>query len=243
MWIVVIATALVCYVLEFVRPIVKRPRIATWALRVWSLNALHAAAIVATLLLWRRLAGSDASLLHLSERLPSASAGVVGYVAYTFVFYWWHRVRHRSDTIWRVFHQIHHSPVRLELVTAFYKHPLETLANAVIAGVLLFSVLGLDLQAAAVCTVAAALADLFYHANIRTPAWVGWFVQRPEMHRLHHEQGRHEGNYGDLPLWDALFGTLRLPEASPPVCGFDTDREERLIEMLSGVDVHRDGRS
>lgn len=103
--------------------------------------------------------------------------------------------------------------------------------------------LGLDARAAAVCTLLATLADLFYHANIRTPAWVGWFVQRPEMHRMHHESGRHEGNYGDLPLWDVLFGSLRKPEALPATCGFEPEREERLLEMLGGVDVHHDDRS
>ncbi|WP_426174595.1 sterol desaturase family protein [Massilia sp. TWR1-2-2] len=30
---------------------------------------------------------------------------------------------HESDWLWRVFHQIHHSPRRLEAITSFYRHP------------------------------------------------------------------------------------------------------------------------
>ena len=40
---------------------------------------------------------------------------LVGYLAITFVYYWWHRARHQSDVLWRVLHQLHHSPARLEL--------------------------------------------------------------------------------------------------------------------------------
>ena len=240
MWIAFVVVLAVCYALEFVRPVVDRPRIASWVFRVWALNLLNGIAVVAVVLLWHAVAG-DHSLLHLGRRLPWFAATLTAYLAYTFVFYWWHRARHASDDLWRIVHQIHHSPRRLETVTAFYKHPLETLLNGGLAAVLLFGVLGLDLRAAAGCALVAALTDLFYHANVRTPAWTGWLIQRPEMHRLHHEVERHEGNYGDLPLWDALFGTLRLPPKDAVSCGFSAAREERLLGMLAGVDVHRDG--
>ncbi len=242
MLIVLCLALAVCYVLEFVRPMVARPRIASWVWRVWALNLVHVAVAVSVVVVWRRMAAGSDSLLHLSASLPCLVAGTFAYVVYTFVFYWWHRARHRFDALWRVLHQIHHSPRRLETVTAFYKHPLETVVNATLAGLLMFQVLGLDLEAATLCTVLAGLADLFYHANVRTPRWVGAVVQRPEMHRLHHEADRHEGNYGDLPVWDYLFGTLRLPADTAVACGFTAEREERLAEMLRGIDVHREER-
>jgi sterol desaturase/sphingolipid hydroxylase (fatty acid hydroxylase superfamily) len=237
MWIALLIVGSSCYLLEFARPVVARPRIRSWVWRVWGLNVLQIPIVVVTMLVWHRLA-DGASLLHLSRMSSVWAAGVVGYVVYTFVFYWWHRARHASDLIWRTLHQIHHSPRRLELATAFYKHPLETLCNALLAAGLMFGVLGLDLHAAVLTTVLAGFADIFYHANVRTPGWVAWLVQRPEMHRLHHEYGRHEGNYGDLPLWDWLFGTLRLPSDAPIACGFDPELEERLLPMMRFVDVH-----
>jgi hypothetical protein len=28
--------------------------------------------------------------------------------------------------------------------------------------------------------------EFVYHMNIRTPEWLGYFIQRPESHRVHH---------------------------------------------------------
>ena len=75
--------------------------------------------------------------------------------------------------------------------------------------------------------------------NVRTSAWLGCFVRRPEMHRLHDEFDRYRGNYRDLPLRGWLFGTLRLPDAAPVRCGFDASRDERIVEMTVFADVHR----
>src|ERR1044072_4851092 len=50
------------------------------------------------------------------SRMPE---GLVGWFIGTFVFYWWHRLRHR-DGVWRIFRQVHHSPARIEILTSFY---------------------------------------------------------------------------------------------------------------------------
>jgi len=47
----------------------------------------------------------------------------------------WHRARHESDFLWRWLHQVHHSPVRIEIMTTFYKHPVEQLVNGVLSSV------------------------------------------------------------------------------------------------------------
>ncbi len=52
--------------------------------------------------------------------------------------------------------------------------------------------------------------------NIRTPQWLGYIVQRPESHSVHHGRGVHHYNYSDLPLFDILFGTFRNPRNSSP---------------------------
>ena len=75
---------------------------------------------------------------------------------------------------------------------------------------------------------------------MRTPRWVGWFFQRPEMHRIHHEHGRHRNNYGDIPWWDMLFGTYENPpRVGWPPAASTTRREQRLGDMLPCRDVHR----
>ena len=44
----------------------------------------------------------------------------------------------------------------------------------------------------------------------------------------------HGRNYGDLPLWDILFGTFHNPERFEARYGFGDDQEARLPEMLRG---------
>ena len=72
-------------------------------------------------------------------------------------------------------------------------------------------VLGLDPVAAALTGYIAAFYGYFQHMNIRTPRWLGYLIQRPEAHCIHHQRDVHAYNYGDLPVWDMLFGTFRNP--------------------------------
>jgi sterol desaturase/sphingolipid hydroxylase (fatty acid hydroxylase superfamily) len=180
----------------------------------------------------------------LSERLntfPAWASGFVGYLGVTFFVYWWHRARHASSLLWRLFHQVHHSPHRIEAVTAFYAHPADFLCNTLIVNVVAYSLLGLNINGAVWATIWVGVFELWEHTNIRTPRWLGYVVVRPEMHRVHHERDRHTNNFG-LPVWDMVFGTyensLRQVE-----CGFDADKERQLAAMLACRDVHKQGRA
>ena len=55
---------------------------------------------------------------------------------------------------------------------------------------------------------------MFQHANIKTPQWLCYIIQRPEMHGVHHGRKLHRLNYADLPLWDMIFGTFINPESA-----------------------------
>lgn len=178
----------------------------------------------------------NGALLPLGGWHPLAAGGLAYFVS-TFVWYWWHRFRHEKRALWLGLHQLHHSPARIEVMTAFYKHPLEQLANAILGGLVAGPLFGLPVAATAVLAVLAFAAECIYHTNVQTPRWLGWFVQRPEMHRVHHARGRHNSNYGDLPLWDWLFGTLDNPARADGPCGFEGDTEERVGDMLLFRDV------
>ena len=119
--------------------------------------------------------------------------------------------RHEHPLLWRGFHQIHHSPQRLEVITSFYQHPGEMVVNSIIGTFLVYAFLGLSPEAGGVYTLCTALGEFFYHTNVKTPRWVGFFFQRPEMHRIHHQVGRHKNNYGDITWWDMLFETYENP--------------------------------
>lgn len=230
-----------CVLLERLWPGWPLPRVKTWPVRVLLVNAFQVGVVLLAGLSWERWL-SSVSLFHLSSHVSPAAGGLIAYFIATFVFYWWHRLRHEHDALWRGFHQIHHSPRRLEVITSFYKHPGEMIVNSLIGSLLVYTLLGLSLEGGAIYTLCTALGEFFYHTNIRTPRWVGFFFQRPEMHRIHHQHGRHRNNYGDITWWDMLFGTYENPKEWRHQCGFDADKEERLLAMLAYRDVHADDR-
>ncbi len=233
----ILATFAFCFVLERVVPGWPLPRVQTWPLRVLVINGVQLCVVLLAGFTWERWL-SSASLFHLSEHVSPAVGGLVAYFIATFVFYWWHRWRHDYSCLWRVFHQIHHSPQRLEVITSFYKHPGEMIVNSIIGSLLVYTFLGLSLEAGAIYTLCTALGEFFYHTNVKTPRWVGFFFQRPEMHRIHHQHDRHKNNYGDITWWDMLFGTYENPKEWVHTCGFDDAKEQKLLQMLAYRDVH-----
>jgi sterol desaturase/sphingolipid hydroxylase (fatty acid hydroxylase superfamily) len=99
-------------------------------------------------------------------------------------------------------------------------------------------VLGLAPLAAAIVGYLVALFGMFQHWNVATPRWIGYIVQRPESHCVHHRLGVHYYNYSDLPVWDILFGTFRNPAKYMGECGFENGADRRLPAMLAFADVN-----
>jgi sterol desaturase/sphingolipid hydroxylase (fatty acid hydroxylase superfamily) len=227
-----------CFILERLVPGWDLPRVRTWPLRVLLVNLVQLGVVLVAGITWERWLSSS-SMFHLSDRVSPLAGGLVAYVIATFIFYWWHRWRHEVHFLWLGFHQIHHSPQRIEVITSFYKHPGEMIVNSIIGSLLVYTFLGLSLAAGAVYTACTALGEFFYHTNIKTPRWIGFIFQRPEMHRIHHQHGRHKNNYGDVVWWDMMFGTYENPKEFLSSCGFDDSQEQRLAEMLAYRDVHR----
>ena len=196
------------------------PSVATWWRRAALLNGFQLAVAWIAGRTWDRWLGEFRpwSIDHFSVEVQT----VLGYVAITFVYYWWHRARHRVPLLWRWVHQVHHSPARIEVITSFYKHPLEILLNSWLSVAILYFLVGVGPEAAAWAVLVTGVAELFYHWNVGTP---------------HHERGLHAFNYTDLPLWDVLFGTFRNPRAWMASCGFGEEREQRLGAMLRGREV------
>ena len=232
-----IASTLFFLILERVRPGRPLPRVKGWYARALLLNGVQLLITVGLNPVWNA-ALSGQSLVGLQRfALPPALEGFAAWFVGTFVFYWWHRLRH-ADGFWRIFHQVHHSPARIEGATSFYKHPVEILADAAIAAAVLYAVLGISLEGAFWNNFFAATAEYFYHANFKSPRWLKYFIQTPELHAVHHELDVHRYNFADLPLWDRLFGTYKDADAFVPACGFPRDNERYLGEMLIFRDVY-----
>ncbi|WP_374536482.1 sterol desaturase family protein [Chitinimonas taiwanensis] len=178
------------------------------------------------------------ALIQASRHLPDPVTGLLSFLLASFIFYWWHRATHRFDLLWRIFHQLHHSAKRVEALTAFYAHPMDTAAAVLISAFSSYLILGASPLAAAIALFLTGAFDLFLHSDLRTPRWLGYLVQRPEMHTVHHEQDHHAQNYG-LPIWDMLFGTWTNPKERSLALGFDEARSQRISDMLLFRDVHQ----
>lgn len=165
---------------------------------------------------------------------------IVGYIVLSAVAYAWHRTIHKVPFLWRTVHQIHHSPNRVDIPGAVLFHPVEIVAQVLLQLFVTVIVLGLTPLAAALVGYVAAFYGMFQHWNVRTPQWLGYLIQRPESHCVHHRKGYHACNYGDFPLWDILLGTFRNPPEYRGECGFENGADRRLLAMLAFVDVNAD---
>lgn len=178
------------------------------------------------------------SLLNIGTKLHPLIGAFVAYFIFTFIVYWWHRARHASNLLWKIFHQLHHSPKRIETLTAYYIHPLDLIANLMISNTIVFGILGLGIEGAAWYTIITGIAGFIIHANIHLPHQVGYVFQTPEMHRLHHKSKHHAHNYSDIVWWDMIFGTYKNPTTPIEQCGFDEESEDKIFSMLLAQDIN-----
>jgi sterol desaturase/sphingolipid hydroxylase (fatty acid hydroxylase superfamily) len=239
---VLIGIAIGFIVIERIWPANALPKVRAWWPRVIAVNVVQGGIIFVSGYTWDRWL-SGFSLFDLSVAFGESTWGVIaqGALAYfvsTFVYYWWHRWRHESRWLWRICHQLHHSPARIELVTSFYKHPVEITINSILSSAIVYALLGCSPAAGIVYTFLTAVAEYFYHWNIKTPHWVGYIVQRPESHRVHHRYMHHTHNFADLPMWDMMFSSFRNPREAIPLCGYHDWREDRFDDMIAFRDVH-----
>ena len=132
-------------------------RVHGWYPRATLLNVVQAAVAYLSTATWNQWF-PQFSLFHAGGHGFLADA-LVGYVAITFVYYWWHRARHENPFLWRWLHQVHHSASRLEVMTSFYKHPLEILINGVLSSAILYLLLGLNAESASLAFLLTGIAD------------------------------------------------------------------------------------
>lgn len=234
------------YALLFLAPflifdLVRRAR-RYEAVRGWKVCALIVSLAIfgATLgvgIVWGQLL-PEWSLID-GAALGTWGGAVAGILVYELAHYWYHRAAHEWNWLWRLGHQMHHSAESLDAFGAYYMHPIDAALFTTWSVLVFYPLLGLAPESAATAAAFLAFNAAFQHANIRTPRWLGFLVQRPESHAVHHGRGIHRGNYSDLPLWDIVFGSFRNPRAGtePRAAGFYDGASTRIGEMLACRDV------
>lgn len=206
-----------------------------WRARGFLVSAFAFALSIATATFWGTLL-EGVSLIDASG-LGIWGGAAVGVLAYELLHYAYHRAAHEGDWLWRFGHQLHHSAESLDPFGAYYLSPLDTIAFTSLSSLVFFPVLGLPVGAGVIGSAFLTFNAVFQHANLNTPRWLGYLIQRPESHSLHHGRGVHAYNYADLPLVDMLFGTFCNPDEHRAEVGFHPGASARLGSMLIGRDV------
>lgn len=206
-----------------------------WRLRGFVVTVAIVAFSGYVALFWGNVLG-DFHLLD-GSGLGIVGGAAVGILVYEFAHYWYHRSAHELDWLWRLGHQMHHSAESLDAFGANYLHPIDAAMFSTLSSLVFFPLLGLVPEAGAIGAVFLTFNAMFQHANVATPRWLGYLLQRPESHSVHHARGVHRFNYADLPLWDMIFGTFRNPAEFEAEQGFYKGASARVGDMLLFRDV------
>lgn len=235
-------------VVEALFPARALPKVKGWLARSIAVFIIYFYLASYLPLLWDKFLASY-QLLDLGSMNVYISA-LIAMVVYQFVLYLWHRAIHQSNLLWRLFHQMHHSVERIDTFGAFYFSPLDMIGFTMIGSLSSVLIIGVSPQAATYFIYMSMFMAIFSHTNIKTPQWLGYIIQRPESHAIHHGTGIHRYNYAELPIFDILFGTFRNPKNFNQEAGFYTGASARIADMLMFRDVshpkqkkqHRQGR-
>ncbi len=208
------------------------PAVTRWRIKGTAFLLLYFALATFSPLLWDGWLGQHR--LFAADTLPLWAQIAGGFLALEAGIYAWHRTMHNTPFLWRWFHQMHHSAERVDIWGALYFHPFDTLGFTLVGSLALVLGFGVSAEAGIVINLVATFLGLFQHANIRTPRWIGYIVQRPESHSAHHERGVHARNYGDLPIFDIMFGTFHNPAEFAGEVGFFEGGSKQVGPMLAG---------
>lgn len=183
---------------------------------------------------WLREASAMPPILDVTGVPALMLAAFAAAFASEFIYYWLHRLQHRSLLFWRI-HATHHHITKMGVARADRTHPLELLAlNLGPAMTLAF--LGANDDVVALFLVFRFVSGHVNHCNLplRSGAW-GWVFTTAEWHHLHHSLIREESdsNFGcAIILFDRLFGTF-IGRADVERIGNGTGEALPILTQLS----------
>src|SRR5690606_25684659 len=90
---------------------------------------------------------------------------LIAFVIYQLGLYAWHRTMHKSDTLWRVFHQMHHSAERIDSYGAFYFSYMDMIGFTFLSSLCLVVVAGFTAEATTLFILTTTFFAIFQHTN------------------------------------------------------------------------------
>lgn len=205
---VIIGSTLLCKVLEYLSPDDYKPTTSYKTLLMMFILLFSSFLFLYLLqsniglyFYWR-------SLFFLDNDIGTVAQVSIAFVINALVLYVIHIAMHKFKWLWWI-HKSHHSIQSISMLMGFLANPLEPIANSM--GIMLvdYGLLGINPQCVMLTSYLINFLVIFLHSNIKTPHWLGYFIQRPEMHKLHHTYQHHQDNYTYLPWIDMLFGTYQ----------------------------------
>jgi sterol desaturase/sphingolipid hydroxylase (fatty acid hydroxylase superfamily) len=178
--------------------------------------------------------------------------GVLYWVVFDFGYWFAHWLMHRIPMLWE-FHKVHHSAEVLTPLTEFRQHPVELflfpLCTGTVVGVVFGAsehLLGAEQQGLTLVWINIVLfaynMSLLHlrHSHVWIPVrgWLGYVVQSPAHHQIHHstDPKHFNKNLGfGLSLWDAAFRTLYIPgkrEALEFGLGAESREHDGVLKVL-----------
>lgn len=159
---------------------------------------------------WLREASAFPFALQ-AETIPGLLlAAMIGIFASEFIYYWIHRLQHRTMFFWRM-HATHHHITKMSVARTDRTHPLEFLGLTFGSAVAL-AFLGASDDVIALCLVFRTAVAYMNHSNLpMTPGVFGLVFNTPTWHQAHHSLDFKESNsnFGCIVIiWDRIFGTF-----------------------------------
>jgi sterol desaturase/sphingolipid hydroxylase (fatty acid hydroxylase superfamily) len=135
---------------------------------------------------------------------------IVSFLTLDLMIYFWHRINHRFDFLWR-FHKVHHFDQELDASTALRFHFGELFFSQFYRFPFIF-LLGIKAEVLFGFEFFTTALAIFHHSNINLPFLfeniLNKFLVTPKMHEIHHSVKSDEmrSNLGTVfSFWDRLF--------------------------------------
>jgi len=154
-------------------------------------------------------------VFDLVSLIPIWILWLMTFVLIDFIFYFYHRISHRSRFLWAI-HMSHHSSEEMNFAVAYRQAWLGPISK--IPFFMILPLIGLDPTMIAVAGVLSTLWGIVGHTQIINKLGpFEWIFNTPSHHRVHHGSNAQyiDRNYGNLLIiWDRFFGTFE-PENEP----------------------------
>lgn len=132
-----------------------------------------------------------------------------------FCYYWFHRSSHRNTFFW-IGHSVHHQSEHYNLSVALRQGYFQTMTSWVFY--LPLALIGFPTTMFVTMAALNSIYQFWIHTQtINKMGWLEYLFNTPSHHRVHHGKNPQyiDKNYaGSLIIWDKLFGTFEVEDAS-----------------------------